>query len=49
MPLVPGILITNAIWNLIAGHLVSGITKGTEAVLTAVAIGSGVAFILGIL
>ncbi|WAA12734.1 threonine/serine exporter family protein [Fervidibacillus halotolerans] len=46
MPLVPGLLITNAIRDLMAGHLVSGLTKGAEAVLTAFAIGSGVAVIL---
>lgn len=46
MPLVPGLLITNAIRDLIAGHLVSGLTKGVEALLTASAIGSGVAVII---
>lgn len=46
MPLVPGLLITNAIRDLMAGHLVSGISKGTEAMLTAFAIGSGVAIVL---
>ncbi len=45
MPLVPGVLITNAVRDLIAGHLVSGITKGTEALLTAFAIGSGIAVV----
>lgn len=43
MPLVPGLLITNAVRDLIAGHLVSGISKGAEAFLTATAIGSGIA------
>ncbi|WP_062352842.1 threonine/serine exporter family protein [Bacillus kwashiorkori] len=46
MPLVPGLLITNAIRDLMAGHLVSGLAKGAEAVLTAFAIGSGIAVIL---
>lgn len=46
MPLVPGLLITNAIRDLIAGHLVSGISKGADALLTAFAIGAGVAIIL---
>ena len=45
MPLVPGVLITNAIRDLMAGHLIAGITKGMEAFLTAFAIGSGVAVI----
>lgn len=43
MPLVPGILITNAVRDLMAGHLVSGISKGAEAALTAIAIGTGIA------
>ncbi|PLR96913.1 threonine/serine exporter family protein [Bacillus sp. T33-2] len=46
MPLVPGLLITNAIRDLMAGHLVSGISKGAEALLTAFAIGSGIAVVL---
>ena len=45
MPLVPGLLITNAIRDLIAGHLVSGLSKGAEAFLTAFAIGSGIAIV----
>lgn len=43
MPLVPGLLITNAIRDLMAGHFVSGLSKGAEAFLTALAIGAGVA------
>jgi len=43
MPLVPGLLITNAIRDLIAGHLVAGISKGAEAFFTAFAIGAGIA------
>jgi uncharacterized membrane protein YjjP (DUF1212 family) len=46
MPLVPGLLITNAVRDLMAGHLVSGLSKGAEAFLTAFAIGSGIAFVL---
>jgi uncharacterized membrane protein YjjP (DUF1212 family) len=46
MPLVPGVLITNAIRDLIAGHLASGLSKGVEAFLTAFAIGTGIAFVL---
>jgi len=45
MPLVPGLLITNAVRDLMAGHLVSGISKGAEAFLTAFAIGSGIAVV----
>jgi uncharacterized membrane protein YjjP (DUF1212 family) len=49
MPLVPGLLITNAVRDLMAGHLLSGISKGAEALLTAFAIGSGIAVMLTIL
>lgn len=45
MPLVPGLLITNSARDLMAGHLLSGISKGVEAVLTSCAIGAGVGFI----
>lgn len=46
MPLVPGLLITNAIRDLMAGHFISGVSKSAEAFLTAFAIGAGVALIL---
>ena len=46
MPLVPGLLITNAVRDLMAGHFTSGISKGAEAFLTAFAIGSGIALVL---
>lgn len=46
MPLVPGLLITNAVRDLMAGHLLSGMGKGAEALLTAFAIGSGIAIVL---
>ncbi|MEK5330181.1 MULTISPECIES: threonine/serine exporter family protein [unclassified Lysinibacillus] len=46
MPLVPGILITNAVRDLMAGHFMSGMAKGAEAFLTAFAIGSAIAVIL---
>ncbi|MBD3920610.1 threonine/serine exporter family protein [Paenibacillus sp. PR3] len=46
MPLVPGLLLTNAVRDLMAGHLVSGLSKGAEAFLTAFAIGTGIAFVL---
>lgn len=48
MPLVPGLLITNAVRDLVAGHLVSGLSKGAEAFLTATAIGSGIAVVFSI-
>ncbi|MEC1714394.1 threonine/serine exporter family protein [Schinkia azotoformans] len=46
MPLVPGLLITNAVRDLMVGHLVSGLSKGAEAFLTAFAIGAGVAVVI---
>ncbi|TVY00002.1 threonine/serine exporter family protein [Cohnella terricola] len=49
MPLVPGLLITNAVRDLMAGHLVSGLSKGAEAMLTASAIGAGIAVTLSVL
>ncbi|MGY0691275.1 threonine/serine exporter family protein [Virgibacillus sp. FSP13] len=49
MPLVPGLHITNAVRDLMAGHLVAGVSKGVEAVLTAFAIGAGVAVVFGFL
>ncbi|WP_064094366.1 threonine/serine exporter family protein [Rossellomorea aquimaris] len=45
MPLVPGLLITNAVRDLMAGHLISGLSKGAEAFLTAFAIGTGIAVV----
>jgi uncharacterized membrane protein YjjP (DUF1212 family) len=49
MALVPGLLVTNAVRDLMAGHLVSGLSKGAEALLTAFAIGSGIAVVLSFL
>lgn len=49
MPLVPGLLLTNAVRDLIAGHFVSGLSKGAEALLTAFAIGSGIAVVFSLL
>ncbi|MNJ31748.1 Inner membrane protein YjjP [compost metagenome] len=48
MPLVPGLLITNAVRDLMAGHLVSGLSRGAEAFLTAFAIGAGIAVVVTI-
>jgi len=49
MPLVPGVPITNAVRDLMAGDLLSGLARGAEAFLTALAIGTGIAVILAIL
>ncbi|SIT70473.1 threonine/serine exporter family protein [Edaphobacillus lindanitolerans] len=46
MPLVPGLLITNAVRDLMAGHFMAGLAKGAEAFLTAFAIGAGIALVL---
>ena len=48
MPLVPGVLITNAVRDLMSGDLVSGLSKGAEAGLTAFAIGIGIALALAL-
>ena len=34
MPLVPGVQITNALRDLLAGHYLSGVSRGTEALMT---------------
>ncbi|TWH58317.1 uncharacterized membrane protein YjjP (DUF1212 family) [Desulfitobacterium sp. LBE] len=49
MPLVPGVLITNAVRDLMAGDLIAGLARGTEAFLTAFAIGTGIAVVLAVL
>ncbi|HBF76147.1 MAG TPA: hypothetical protein DDW71_12930 [Lactobacillus sp.] len=46
MPLVPGVPLTNAVRDILSGDLVSGIARGMEALMSAIAIGSGIAMIL---
>lgn len=46
MPLVPGMAITNAIRDVMAGDLLSGISRGMEAALTAGAVAMGVVLVL---
>lgn len=46
MPLVPGVQITNSLRDLLAGHYLSGISRGTEATMTASMIGFAIAFVL---
>lgn len=46
MPLVPGLPMTNAVRDLMAGHFTAGIAKAIEALLTAFAIGAGIAAVL---
>jgi len=49
MPFVPGVLITNAVRDLMAGDLVSGLSRGAEAFITALAIGTGIAVVIALL
>ncbi|MDR2833921.1 MAG: threonine/serine exporter family protein [Streptococcaceae bacterium] len=44
MPYVPGVAITNSIRDLLAGHLISGLSRGVEALMTASAISFGIVF-----
>jgi uncharacterized membrane protein YjjP (DUF1212 family) len=46
IPLVPGVAITNAIRDIIAGDLLSGLSRGSEAALTAGAVAMGVVIVL---
>lgn len=46
MPLVPGIAITNAVRDSLAGDLISGIARGAEAILIATSIAAGIGIIL---
>ncbi|WP_072710175.1 threonine/serine exporter family protein [Lacicoccus alkaliphilus] len=46
MPIVPGVLITNAIQDLFGGHMLMSITKLLEALVTSFGIGAGVATVL---
>lgn len=46
MPIVPGVLITNAIQDLFGGHMLMFTTKSLEALVTAFAIGAGVSAVL---
>lgn len=43
MPLVPGVAITNAFRDLLAGHLLTSVAHGLEALFCAAAIGTGIA------
>ena len=43
MPLVPGVAITNTVRDLQEGHMLSGISRGVEALFIAMMIGAGIA------
>ena len=49
MNLVPGVVLTNVMRDMIAGDLVAGLTKLAQALITApgIALGTGVAISLG--
>ncbi len=49
MPLVPGMAITNAIRDVIAGDLLSGTSRGLEAALTSAAVAMGVVIVLAVM
>ncbi|MBI0091154.1 MULTISPECIES: threonine/serine exporter family protein [Apilactobacillus] len=49
MPLVPGVPITNAVRDTLSGNLVSGPSRGIEAIMSACALGFGVAMAIKIL
>ena len=46
MPIVPGVLITNAIQDLFGGHMMMFTTKSLEALVTSFGIGAGVGTML---
>lgn len=46
MPLVPGFIITNAARDLISGDFLAGLSRGSEATISALSIASGVGIIL---
>lgn len=46
MLLVPGLAITNAIRDTVAGDYLSGVSRGVEAIIVAVAIAAGIGFVL---
>ena len=48
MALVPGIIFTNAIRDVMAGDMVAGISKIADALLTGVSVALGTAFALGL-
>jgi uncharacterized membrane protein YjjP (DUF1212 family) len=49
IPLVPGMAITTAIRDVIAGDLLSGLSRGLEAALTSVAVAMGVVIVLAVM
>ena len=48
MLLAPGVVMTTAIRDMLSGELVSGVSRGAEALAIAVAVATGVAVVLSI-
>ena len=48
MPLVPGVPLTNSLRDMFAGHLLTGLMRALEALLTACAIGAGIGLVFRI-
>lgn len=48
MPLLPGVVLTNAVRDMLAGDLVSGVARATEALLIAAAIAAGIIVVLAL-
>ena len=46
MALVPGVAITTSFRDILAGHMISGLARGTEALMVAASIGVGIAIAL---
>ncbi len=46
MPLVPGVPLTNAVRDTLAGNFISGPARGVEAMLSAAALGFGIAVVI---
>lgn len=49
MPLVPGVALTNTVRDLQEGHMLSGISRGVEALVVAMMIGAGIAVAFNIM
>ncbi|WP_419095866.1 threonine/serine exporter family protein [Halalkalibacter suaedae] len=49
MPLVPGIPLTNAVRDVMSGDLIAGVSRGAEALITALSIATGIALAIAIL
>jgi uncharacterized membrane protein YjjP (DUF1212 family) len=49
MPLVPGVPLTNAVRDLMSGDLIAGVSRGAEAVITALSIATGIALAIALL